>query len=122
MAKTPDKYHPKNQKWTRIDQKKNCNDEGAIIECPKCLEEHNMNNLGHLDIYLNSAKQTDKEVGADIVCKHAHFTIDVDRGRNVWCVLEKVMIPKDNLKVTYTIHDKKRLPQWIKDKLDGKSL
>lgn len=120
MAKTPDKYHPKNQKWTKIDQKNGCTEKSII--CPKCEDELDEIHYGHLDIYLNSRKQTKTEVGADIVCKHAHFTNDIDRGRNVWCVLERVMIPKDNLKVTYTIHDKKRLPQWIKDKLDGKDL
>lgn len=78
-----------------------------------------MENYGHLDIYLNSAKETEKEVGADIVCKHAHFVMDVDRGRNVWCVLEKIMVPKTSLKIKYVLDDKKRLPQWVKDKLDG---
>ena len=112
MTKPPNKYKIENQRWTKIDQKKNCTETPVL--CKIC------GNYGHFDIYLNSKKQTKNEIGADIVCKHAHFVIDVDRGRNVWCVIERVMIPKSKLKVTYTIHDRKGLPQWIKDKLDGR--
>jgi hypothetical protein len=115
-AKVPDKYKIINQVWTTIDQKNGCIQKPVI--CPICRDEYNMTNYGHLDIYLNSSKQTKKEVGANIVCKHAHFTMDIDRGRNVWCIVERIMIPKKNLKIKYTIHDDK-LPYWVKEKLEG---
>lgn len=116
VAITPDKYKIQNQVWTTIDQKTNCTETRVI--CPKCRDELGILNYGHLDIYLNSAKQTKTEIGADIVCKHAHFVMDVDKGRNVWCVIEKVMIPKKCLKVKYILDRKQDLPRWIRDKLD----
>jgi hypothetical protein len=114
--KVPDKYNPKNQTWTKIDQKNKCTQKAIV--CPVCKDQLDMINYGHKDIYLNSSKQTKTHVGADIVCKHAHFTMDVDKGRNVWCVLEKIMVPKKHLKVKYVLSDNNNMPQWIKDKLD----
>ena len=112
--KEPDKYKPENQKWSKIDQKRNCKETPVI--CPVCLERLGKHYLGHKDIYLVSARQTEKEIGADIVVKHCHFTSDMDIGRNCWCVVEKVMIPKESLQQKWVLHYDS-LPDWISDKL-----
>lgn len=116
---TPGKYRPENQKRVKIDQKNNCKEKAVI--CPVCLRELGFEFYGHKDIYLNSSKQTKTEVGADIVVKHAHFCQDVDKGRNCWCVVEQIMVPKKNLKIKYVLNDDDHdnLPGWIRDKLDG---
>lgn len=112
------KYNPLNQKWTPIDQCQHCRDKGKVIECPVCRQHFKFRALGHVDIYLNSDRKTETHIGADIVCKHCHFTQNMDQGRNCWCILKKIMIPKTNLKSTYILEDdKNKLPQDIQDDL-----
>ena len=113
--KTPDRYRPENQIWTQIDQKRTCKLSAVI--CPKCFEELGKECLGHKDIYLNSSKQTKRKIGADIVVKHCHFTMDMDQGRNVWCVIDRIMISKKYLKMKFVLNDN-ALPYWIKEKLE----
>lgn len=114
------RYHPINQKWTNIDQCTNCTDDGVIIQCPVCRDEYKIKTLGHLDIYLDSDRETETHIGADIVCKHCHFTMNMDQGRNCWCVLKEIMLPKTSLKVHWFLKDKDKLPDDVQKDLKKK--
>lgn len=111
------KYHPLNQKWSVIDQHTKCKDKGKVISCPVCREHYHMRTLGHVDVYLISARKTDTHIGANIVCKHCHFTMNRDTGRDCWCVLKQIMLPKSCLKKTYVLDEPDNLPQNVKDDL-----
>lgn len=126
----PEKYNYDNFIFTKTCQLGDqCKEH--IVKCldKKCIKSGiRGHKYGHYGYYINSDKQTVERIEIILVVKHAHFVIskitlesELDKGRNIWCEVNRLMIPKTECEITYRLPRNKPIPQWIRDKLEGKS-
>lgn len=124
--KDDDIYDPKKYAFSDIDQNTRCTNTNIVI-CPKCKAK------GHPKMYIDSARKGTNHnngvemIGADQIIHHGHFILDLKtlvhtdavkhKGRNVWCVIKKGMIPLSDCKISYTYVGRK-LPHWARKRFD----
>ena len=109
------KYAVENQKWFSYCTKKNC--QQKTVKCKVCGYP------GHKTEWLNTTVKTynkDNELcfGVNVLVAHAHFVADKDAGRHVEHKVAESIIEEKYCEKIHVLK-RRKLPQHVKDMLDG---